>query len=183
MSQINLSKYLHWRLAAVGEFLKALTYEGKARYVAVFWGAGDEAYYTDGMITAMGYWPAYLAYVEHPHNAQMIMRLEMMKPGASLGHSDDEATHCLMIDRDTSTGCLIPLAAADEFLKAQWPPMPELTPEQIEKFLEHFGQAIEQSREIDMQELNAAINERLRQNGINLAALERALNQDYRERN
>jgi hypothetical protein len=47
-----------------------------------------------------------------------------------LGYSDEEAEHCLIIDRTAGRASVAPLAEAHAFLLSQHPPPPELTPEQ-----------------------------------------------------
>jgi hypothetical protein len=58
--------------------------------------AGDELAYSDATITASGYWPAWLAFCEHP------LGRVLLEP-YRLGSSDAEAEHWLLVDRWQST--------------------------------------------------------------------------------
>src|SRR5918992_3269646 len=54
---------------------KAIGYKGKARFVSFHWTpSGDEAYYSDGRISATGNWQAYLAYIRHPAVSPLLKR-------------------------------------------------------------------------------------------------------------
>jgi hypothetical protein len=64
---------------------KSIGYTGEARYVSFHWTpAGDEAYYSDGRISATGNWQAYLAFVRHPAVSPSLK-------GYDLGSSDGDA--------------------------------------------------------------------------------------------
>lgn len=74
---------------------EAIGYPGSARYVACYWTpCGDEVMYSDGRISADGHWHAWLLFTRHkgvaPHLAPY-----------NLGSSDEEATHWLLVDRET----------------------------------------------------------------------------------
>lgn len=92
---------------------RAVGYGGEARFIALYWGAGDEAYYNDGRISATGHPHAYLCYVRHPAVA-----LELA--GVNLGSTDDEADSWLVIDRRDRKAFVAPVAEARRFLREQW---------------------------------------------------------------
>jgi len=97
-------------------------YAGKARYVGFYWiPAGD-----DGVTSGTGNPWAWLAYKQHrtvaPHLGEY-----------NLGYSDLEAEHALIVDREHDLASVAPLRAAQQFLRAQHPPPPELTPYEREE--------------------------------------------------
>ncbi len=103
-------------LPAVEEFVASIGYDGPARWVGVFWGGGDEAYYCDGRITATGEWRAYLSYVDHPRIAEWLGERRYQ-----LGSSEEEATHCLVLDRQNCLGYVMAGDEAERLLHSQWP--------------------------------------------------------------
>lgn len=98
------------------EFWPALGYEEKARYVAIYWEqCGDEASWADGRDALCGAdWPSYLALLDHNFSVGHAARWW-------LGGSDTEATHWLIIDRETERAWLVPAAEASQVLHLQWP--------------------------------------------------------------
>lgn len=75
--------------------VEAVGYPGPARYVSFYWTpCGDEVMYSDGRLSADGHWHAWLLFTRHraiaPHIAPY-----------NLGSSDEEATHWLLVDRET----------------------------------------------------------------------------------
>lgn len=74
----------------------ALGYAGEARYVAFYWGAGDEVYWDTGWSSADGEWQGWLAFVRHPRVAPALVPYHF-------GDSDTPATHWLVLDRETRT--------------------------------------------------------------------------------
>ncbi len=98
----------------------AVEYRGDARYFAIFWQpAGDEAMVTDGRTTHDGCWWGYQALVDHP-----LMMLAMAGQRYDLGSSEMDATHWLIIDRETRTIALAPRPQAEAFLTQQHPALP-----------------------------------------------------------
>jgi hypothetical protein len=116
--------------------LGAVGYGGDAGLVALYFGAGDEAYWDDGRGSATGDPHAYLAYVRHaavaPHLA-----------GYDLGSSDGPAEHWLLIDRQSGTVAVAPVAEARRLLRGQWPADDApLTAKQIEAAAKLLRQAL-----------------------------------------
>jgi hypothetical protein len=72
----------------------ALGYTGTARYVAFFWGAGDEVYWDDGWSSADGESAGWLAFTRH-------RRVSHLLAPYHFGDSDTAATHWLLVDRAT----------------------------------------------------------------------------------
>ena len=74
---------------------EAIGYPGCSRYVAFYWTPyGDEVMYSDGRISADGHWHAWLLFIRHKSIAPHLQ-------GYNLGSSDEEATHWLLVDRET----------------------------------------------------------------------------------
>jgi hypothetical protein len=74
---------------------EAIGYPGPARYVAFYWTpCGDEIMYSDGRLSTDGHWHAWLLFTRHKRVAPHIAPY-------NLGNSDEEATHWLLIDRET----------------------------------------------------------------------------------
>lgn len=142
----------------------ALGYDGEARWVAFYWSpAGDEAMFDDGRASGDGDWWGWLAYVDHPavdaHLWQKCPRCDGegttntdpcdVCDGAgllplNLGSSDFEADQWLVIDRQERRAYAATVAAARRFLWEQWPPPPELSPEEQELVFEAFRKAVAQ---------------------------------------
>ena len=100
----------------------AVEYRGEARFFGIFWQpAGDEAMVTDGRTTHDGCWWGYQAFVDHP-----LMMLALAGHHYDLGSSDTDATHWLIIDRETRTIALAPRPHAEAFLTQQHPALPTL---------------------------------------------------------
>jgi len=103
---------------------QAAGYHGSARFFVLHWSpSGDEAEYNDGRMSGTGDWSGYLAFVNFPvvefhiNNAAE----EMGADRWCLGTSETEATHCLVVDRETRSVHLAKLLDACLFLNAQWP--------------------------------------------------------------
>lgn len=74
---------------------EAVGYPGPARLVAFYWTpCGDEIMYSDGRASADGHWHAWLLFTRHKGIAPHIAPY-------NLGNSDEEATHWLLVDRET----------------------------------------------------------------------------------
>lgn len=115
----------------------AVGYRGDARYFAIFWQpVGDEAIVTDGRVSQDGCWWGYQAFVDHP-----VVMLALAGLRYDLGSSDSEATHWLVIDRETRTASLTPCAEAEQFLADQHPALPpiELTREEWEAIVKNVS--------------------------------------------
>jgi hypothetical protein len=96
----------------------AIGYEGNAHYVSFYWEpGGDEAMYDDGRRGGTGHWDAYLTFIQHRR-----VRVGLGRYFFTLGSSDDEATHCLVLDSVEQTFRVMTRAEARTFLDAQHPP-------------------------------------------------------------
>jgi hypothetical protein len=105
---------------------KSIGYTGEARFVSFHWTpAGDEAYYSDGRISATGDWKAYLAYIQHPAVSPYLK-------GYDLGSSDGEAKHSLILDQKELSLSVAPVKVAEKFLGEQWPKQPPIRMSQEE---------------------------------------------------
>jgi len=60
----------------------------------------------------------------------------------NLGSSDFEADHWLILDRQERKCYVAPVATARRFLQGQWPPPPELTPEEEQSFFDAIQKAV-----------------------------------------
>jgi len=99
---------------AVPPMLEAsIGYTGKARLVAFFFDAGDEAYYSDGHITACGEWDAYELFINHPLVAPSLR-------GYDLGSSEAPPAYYLLLDRQARALSAAPVALAQRLLREQW---------------------------------------------------------------
>ncbi len=145
----------------------ALGYDGGARHVAFYWQpAGDEVMYDDGQIGGDGDWWAWIEFENHraiaPHLWLPCPRCEGrgttntlendpcdacdgsgLLP-LNLGSSDFEADHWLILDRQERKFYVAPIVTARRFLQEQWPPLPELTPEEEQTFFEALQKAVEE---------------------------------------
>lgn len=92
---------------------QAIGYQGDARLVAFFFDAGDEAYYSDGHVTACGEWDAYELFVNHPMIAPHLR-------GYDLGSSEAPPAHYLLLDCESRTLSVAPVALAQRLLREQW---------------------------------------------------------------
>jgi hypothetical protein len=90
-------------------------YDGDARYVAFYWTpVGDEALYDDGQVSGNGNWRLYLILrYQHPE----------LDRRYNVGHSNLEADHWLLLDRETHDLVVMPRAEAQAVLRKQWPPL------------------------------------------------------------
>jgi hypothetical protein len=105
---------------------KSIGYTGEARFVSFHWmPAGDEAYYSDGRISATGNWQAYLAYIQHPAVSPNLKDYD-------LGSSDGEAKHSLILDQKKLSLFVAPVKVAEKFLGEQWPTQPPIRMSQEE---------------------------------------------------
>lgn len=137
---------------------EALSYEEEARFVAFYWTpAGDEAMFDDGRFQGDGNWIGFQSYVEHPVVAPYLVMpcQHCLGQGvacevcdgtgtipANLGSSEFEAEWWLVVDRQERRAYLAPVAEAEGFLAQQWPPVPNLTPEELEVFFEAFQRRV-----------------------------------------
>jgi hypothetical protein len=95
---------------------RAFGYGGPARWLAVYWTPwGDEAEFTDGFITQDGAWWAFEA---------LLRELPLLEEEKwSLGGSDVEPTHCLLLDLGQRDVYLTTLEEGLQVVRSQWPPM------------------------------------------------------------
>ncbi len=88
-------------------------YTGEARYVAFYWGGGDESYYADGRASRTGEWDGYQAYVDH-------WCIQPALRGFDLGSSEGEAVHWLLLDRQTRRVSVAKAEVVGQLLRQQW---------------------------------------------------------------
>jgi len=88
-------------------------YTGEARYVAFFWGAGDESYFADGRESGTGEWDGFKAFVSH-QSVRPALR------GFDLGSSEEEASHWLILDRHMRRVSVAKAEVAGQLLRQQW---------------------------------------------------------------
>jgi hypothetical protein len=115
----------------------AVDYQGDARYFGLYWTpSGDEAIVTDGRSTHDGCWWGYQAFVDHP-----VVMLALAGLRYDLGSSESDATHWLVIDRETRTASLAPGAEAEQFLADQHSALSpvELTREEWEAIVKNVS--------------------------------------------
>lgn len=94
---------------------RALGYAGDAEWLAVWWeAAGDEARWSDGQRSADAEWTGYLLYTRHPTVAPALRPY-------SLGASDAEARHRLLLHRPTRQLYAETAREADRTVRDQWP--------------------------------------------------------------
>jgi hypothetical protein len=106
---------------------EALGYTGTARWVAFFWlPGGDELMYDDGLLSADGQWHAWLLFTYHPRVAPSLAPY-------TLGTSEEEAQHWLLLDRDTRTCYVGKAPTVKQFLRQVTPPV--FTAEAVEALL------------------------------------------------
>lgn len=100
----------------------AIGYEGDARYVAFYWGGGDEAYCDDGRISFTADWQPYLLFLRHRAIWPGLI-------GHDFGTSDAPAREYLLLDRRQRMLYAAPARATRNFLIRQWtqPTTAELT--------------------------------------------------------
>jgi hypothetical protein len=169
-------------LPCIPEFLTAIGYPMEkypgCNLVAVFWGAGDEAYYSNGMITATGEYEAYLLYLDNFYVITQIQEDKLL-----LGSSEEPASHYLLIDIAAARGRIIPDVAARAALMGQWeelefPKQQIITipddPGSIQGFLDDFAAGF---REIFIS--NDDIQTQMREHDRKMQVLRDALN-NYR---
>ncbi len=121
----------------------AVGYTGSARFFAIFWqAAGDEAMVADGRVSHDGCWWGYQAFIDHPAVA-----LGLLGHRYDLGSSDSEATHWLVVDRETRTATITARSEAERLLEAQHPPLPQvkLTREQWAEIVANWNQIARQA--------------------------------------
>jgi hypothetical protein len=120
----------------------AIGYQGKACYVAFYWmECGDEMVYSDGRLSADGHWHAWLVFTQHKSIAPHL-------EGYNLGNSDEEATHWLLVDRETCAMYVGSPGEVIDVLREQYAdqaaacePQGAVIPDEIT--LEDFGSLIE----------------------------------------
>jgi hypothetical protein len=98
-------------IAAPPMLEQALGYTNDARQVA-FWIA-DDAYYSDGQITATCEWDAAYLFFYHPFVGHYL------RPYC-IGSSEEQPASFLLLDRETRTLFITPVAEARRLLCEQW---------------------------------------------------------------
>jgi hypothetical protein len=137
------------------ELAEAFGYSGDSRFVGFYWSpCGDEVIHTDGRSTGTGQSWTFLSYRRHRAVSPLL-------DGWNLGYSDQDAEHCLLLDRERNRASIATLTEARAFLEDQHPPMPELTPEEAAAIRERIEQVLEEwrSREVDPAELRRLMDE------------------------
>lgn len=113
-------------------------YRERARFVSFHWEpSGDDVFFDDGRRSGTGDGRGFLAYVRHRHVAPHLEPYD-------LGGCDREADHVFVIDQELDLAGVVPIAAARRFLKSQLPPLPPLTPEQMEAARHAVDEAVAQ---------------------------------------
>jgi len=107
--------FLRLSLKAPPMLGKAVGYDGEARFYGLYWSpAGDELVVSDGRTTAVGgNWTAWHVFIHH-----QVMQLD--RPEYRLGNSEEEAEHCLVVDRASQVLYLAPIGNAEAWLQKQW---------------------------------------------------------------
>ncbi len=107
---------------------QAIGYSGEARLVAFFF-SGDNAYYADGQFTPAGEWDAYDLFTNHPLVAVHLRDYD-------LGSSEGPPAHYLLLDRQSRTLSVAPMADTLQLLREQWTLQelaePEVTEEELQ---------------------------------------------------
>lgn len=139
--------------------LDALGYRSQARFVAIYFGAGDEGYAEDGRFSMTCDPHAYLAFIRHP----ACMALAPF----NLGSSDDEADHLVVIDRQAGRAYVAPVAEARRFLREQWQESAPLGPvvlseKEIEAVMAHIRQQLDARPMPTPEQIMAALHEQHR---------------------
>jgi len=138
------------------EFWPALGYEGEARFVAIWWErGGDEAAWADGREMLVGAnWPAYQALMAH--NLMTGRWADEL-----LGSSEDEATHRLVVDRESGRGWLVAGGEAEWLLREQWP-LAEVAPlptEDMQAWLEMVTREARRYARPSVEQIQARLDE------------------------
>ena len=133
---------------------EACGYTGQARYVALYWGAGDEAYVDDGQMSTTGEWEAYLTFVWHWSVAPSLQ-------GYDLGSSEEEARHWLILDREQRQLSIAEVSVAQRVLRAQWGPaswerMPVISAEDLVRLIQEISS---QMKAVNQKQIIAKIRE------------------------
>lgn len=141
-------------------FLDALGYRGQPRFVAVYFGAGDESYADDGCLSMTCDPHAYLSYVRHPACCLALAPY-------NLGSSDFEAEHWLVLDRLEQKAYVAPVAEARRFLREQHQESSPVGPvvlseKEIEAVMAHIRQELESRPMPTPEQIMAALQEQHR---------------------
>lgn len=133
---------------------EACGYRGQARYVALYWGAGDEAYVDDGQMSATGEWEAYRTFVQYRSVAPALH-------GYDLGSSEEEARHWLILDREQRQITIAEISVAQQVLRAQWDPakwerMPVISAEDLVWLIQEM---ITQMKAVSNEQIRALMRE------------------------
>lgn len=88
-------------------------YTGNARYVALYWGSGDEVYLDDGQLHTTGDRDAYRTFVQHWSAAPVLQRFDLRS-------SKEEVMHWLILDRALRRLSIATALVAQNLLQTQW---------------------------------------------------------------
>lgn len=131
-----------------------------ARYFAIYWHpCGDEAEYDDGRSSGTGNWTGYLAYVQHPAVALALAPF-------SLGSSDAEAVHWVLLDRQERKAHVGPWREVARVLREQWEESPAgpvvLSEEQVTEIMRRLEEEFLSRPMPTMEEIMARMAEQRR---------------------
>ena len=129
---------------------RAFGYRGSARWLAVWWTpAGDEALFDDGEGQAAAQWTVYLDLVQNRIAIPLARALANYPRGRyALGSSDEEATHCLLLDLEHRGVYVAPIGEALRFLQAQAQPAQEALQVDLETLLQALREVARRSPDL-----------------------------------
>jgi hypothetical protein len=137
-------------------FERLCGYAGEHRYVAVFWGGGDELYYTDGCLTATGDHMGYLTLMHHAVGWSYFHPYRF-------GSSDEPAEHYLLMDTVERVFYVGSARQVESFLReTQMPKVAHqvrMSREEWEELDKHIRQQLASMPMPTMDEICAAIAE------------------------
>lgn len=107
-------------LALPPMLVNASGYTGEARFVALYWGIGDELYVNDGARLFTGDWMVFHYWRNH-------MSIHSHLASYDLGSCEAEARHWLVVDCEQERIYAIEARSAAAFLRTQWK-TPDPTP-------------------------------------------------------
>jgi len=105
------------------DLAQTLGYDGDARFVGFYWGAGDELWTNDGRSEGTyGDWHAWDAFIYHRRITPVLVPYHF-------GSSDQDAEHYLIVDTRANDLYVASVKVARQFLDTQHSPLPRLTSE------------------------------------------------------
>lgn len=137
---------------------EACGYGSQAKYVAFYWGAGDEAYVDDGRSSCTGEWDAYLTLMQHPTVAPWLR-------GYDFGSSEEPAKQWLILDREHRQLLAAPVEVAQRLLQTQWGPVVKEVFREVsqQEWAQIVAQFDKQVKQIGMQQIFTLMQEHQRQ--------------------